>query len=95
MKKEKAPDKIFLQENTTTDLCGRYWPEWFEGRLKDTDVDYVHLSWFDIDVIYSIMIGLDKTKFPPGSVAFYEEVLRRYKISQDLIPSEDDLSSEV
>ena len=87
MANRKAPDKIFLQ--ATNELCDEFRTEWFKARSNDTDVDYVHLSWFDIDVIYSIMLGLDKQKFPPMSVAFYKEVLRRYKESQDLIPKKD------
>ena len=36
------------------------------------------LSWFDIDIIYSIMLGLDKKQYPPMSVAFYKEVAKRF-----------------
>lgn len=36
----EAPKKIYLQENTTTDYYGKFWPEWFEARLKDSDIEY-------------------------------------------------------
>lgn len=36
----KAPEKIYLQENTTTDCYGEFWPEWFEARAKDSDIEY-------------------------------------------------------
>lgn len=42
----KAPEKIYLQENTTTDCYGEFWPEWFEARLKDTDVEYTRTDSF-------------------------------------------------
>lgn len=37
----EAPKKIYLQENTTTDCYGEFWPEWFEARAKDSDIEYV------------------------------------------------------
>ena len=39
--KANAPEKIYLQENTTTDCYDEFWPEWFESRLKDSDIEYV------------------------------------------------------
>lgn len=41
-----APEKIYLQENTTTDCYGEFWPEWFEARLKDTDIEYTRTDAF-------------------------------------------------
>lgn len=35
-----APEKIYLQENTTTDCYGEFWPEWFEARARDSDIEY-------------------------------------------------------
>lgn len=39
--KADVPKKIYLQENTTTDCYGEFWPEWFEARAKDSDVEYI------------------------------------------------------
>jgi hypothetical protein len=41
MKANEAPEKIYLQENTTTDCYSEFWPEWFEARAKDSDTVYV------------------------------------------------------
>lgn len=38
---KEAPDKIYLQENSTTDLYSNLWPEWFEAKAKDTDICYI------------------------------------------------------
>lgn len=43
---EEAPEKIYLQENTTTDCYGEFWPEWFEARNKDADVEYIRTDVF-------------------------------------------------
>lgn len=40
------PEKIYLQHNTTTDLYGELWPEWFEERAKDDDVEYIRTDVF-------------------------------------------------
>lgn len=38
----KAPDKIYLQRNTTTDLYDDFWPEWFEDTNDlDSDICYI------------------------------------------------------
>jgi len=42
------------------------------------------LSWVDIDVIYTIMCGLNEKEFPRYSVAFYKEVLRLYNESNKI-----------
>lgn len=42
----KAPEKIYLQENTTTDCYDELWPEWFEARAKDNDVEYTRTDAF-------------------------------------------------
>lgn len=42
----KAPEKIYLQENTTTDCYGEFWPEWFEARAKETDIEYIRTDAF-------------------------------------------------
>jgi hypothetical protein len=41
MKANEAPERIYLQENTTTDCYSEFWPEWFEARAKDSDTVYV------------------------------------------------------
>lgn len=42
----EAPEKIYLQENTTTDCYGEFWPEWFEARTKDSDIEYTRTDAF-------------------------------------------------
>lgn len=42
-----APDKIYLQQNTTTDCYKEWWPEWFEARAKDTDVEYARTDYVE------------------------------------------------
>lgn len=42
----KAPKKIYLQKNTTTDLYGEIWPEWFESGKKDEDIEYTRTDAF-------------------------------------------------
>ena len=42
----EAPEKIYLQENTTTDCYGEFWAEWFEARVKDTDIEYTRTDAF-------------------------------------------------
>ena len=38
----KAPNKIYLQRNTTTDLYDEFWPEWFEGtHHPERDICYI------------------------------------------------------
>ena len=38
----KAPNKIYLQRNTTTDLYDIFWPEWFEETYNpDSDICYI------------------------------------------------------
>ena len=44
--KANAPEKIYLQENTTTDCYGEFWPEWFEARTKDSDIEYTRTDVF-------------------------------------------------
>lgn len=44
--KANAPEKIYLQENTTTDCYGEFWPEWFEARAKDSDIEYTRTDVF-------------------------------------------------
>lgn len=46
MKSNEAPEKIYLQENTTTDCYGEFWPEWFEARAKDSDIEYIRKDAF-------------------------------------------------
>ena len=46
MERIEAPEKIYLQENTTTDCYGEFWPEWYEARLRDTDVEYTRTDAF-------------------------------------------------
>lgn len=37
-----APDKIYLQRNTTTDLYDEFWPEWLEDtHHPDSDICYI------------------------------------------------------
>ena len=42
----KAPEKIYLQQNTTTDCYEEWWTEWFEARGKDTDIEYTRTDAF-------------------------------------------------
>lgn len=42
----EAPEKIYLQQNTTTDCYEEWWPEWFEARAKDTDIEYTRTDAF-------------------------------------------------
>lgn len=44
--KVNAPEKIYLQENTTTDCYGEFWPEWFEARAKNSDIEYTRTDFF-------------------------------------------------
>lgn len=44
--KANAPEKIYLQENTTTDCYEEWWPEWFEARAKDSDIEYTRTDAF-------------------------------------------------
>ena len=44
--KTNAPEKIYLQENTTTDCYDELWPEWFEAKAKDTDIEYTRTDAF-------------------------------------------------
>lgn len=44
--KVNAPEKIYLQKNTTTDCYGEFWPEWFEARAKDSDIEYTRTDAF-------------------------------------------------
>ena len=46
MEANEAPEKIYLQENTTTDCYGEFWPEWFEARAKDSDIEYIRTDAF-------------------------------------------------
>lgn len=46
MERIEAPEKIYLQENTTTDCYGEFWPEWYEARLRDTDIEYTRTDAF-------------------------------------------------
>lgn len=46
MKASEVPEKIYLQENTTTDCYGEWWPEWFEARAKDSDIEYTRTDAF-------------------------------------------------
>ena len=46
MKANEAPEKIYLQENTTTDCYGEFWSEWFEARAKDSDIEYTRTDAF-------------------------------------------------
>ena len=46
MKANEVPEKIYLQENTTTDCYGEFWPEWFEARAKDSDIEYTRTDAF-------------------------------------------------
>ena len=43
---KNLPEKIYLQENTTTDYYGEFWPEWFEARAKDSDIEYTRTDAF-------------------------------------------------
>lgn len=42
----KAPKKIYLQENTTTDCYEEFYPEWFEARARKSDIEYIRTDAF-------------------------------------------------
>ena len=42
----ETPEKIYMQQNTTTDCYEEWWPEWFEARAKDTDIEYTRTDAF-------------------------------------------------
>ena len=44
--KANAPEKIYLQQNTTTDYYEEWWPEWCEARAQDTDIEYTRTDAF-------------------------------------------------
>ena len=46
MKASEVPEKIYLQQNTTTDLYEELWPEWFEARLTENDIEYTRTDAF-------------------------------------------------
>ena len=46
MNANEAPKKIYLQQNTTTDCYGEWWPEWSEARAKDDDIEYIRTDAF-------------------------------------------------
>lgn len=58
----KAPEKIYLQENTTTDCYDEWWPEWFEARAKDTDIEYTRTDAF-IEKACEFLYNYNKSKF--------------------------------
>lgn len=51
MKFMELPEKIYLQRNTTTDLYEELWPEWFEARSTEDDIEYIRsdkvVEWMD------------------------------------------------
>lgn len=42
----KAPEKIYLQQNTTTDCYEEFYPEWFEARARKSDIEYIRTNAF-------------------------------------------------
>lgn len=69
----KAPEKIYLQQNTTTDCYEEWWPEWFEARAKDTDIEYTRTNAM-LDKVYDFIIAnvykYGKVKFVDNRATF-------------------------
>ena len=64
-------------------IKAKTWCEGFDAHKQQMMKDAM-LSWVDIDVIYTIMCGLNEKEFPRYSVAFYKEVLRLYNESNKI-----------
>lgn len=47
MKANEAPEKIYLQMNTTTDCYEELWPEWFEGKSGKDDIEYTRTDYVE------------------------------------------------
>lgn len=64
--KANAPEKIYLQENTTTDCYDELWPEWFEAKATNDDIEYTRtdaciekaVNWFRAH--WRDYVGIDK-----------------------------------
>lgn len=69
----EAPEKIYLQQNTTTDCYEEWWPEWFEARAKDTDIEYTRTGAM-LDKVYDFIIAnvykYGKVKFVDNRATF-------------------------
>lgn len=69
----EAPNKIYLQQNTTTDCYEELWPEWFEARAKDTDIEYTRTNAM-LDKVYDFIIAnvykYGKVKFVDNRATF-------------------------
>lgn len=69
----EAPEKIYLQQNTTTDCYEEWWPEWFEARAKDTDIEYTRTNAM-LDKVYDFIIAnvykYGKVKFVDNRATF-------------------------
>ena len=60
----EAPDKIYLQHNTTTDLYDEFWPEWFEGtHHPERDICYIRkdalMEWLENKMSLSYGVATD------------------------------------
>ena len=66
---EAYPDECFVSVEYAS-MARSFYVEGYEQAEKDLE-----LTWADIEHIYSIMLCLDKEKYPPMSVAFYKEAL--------------------
>lgn len=60
----KLPKKIYLQRNTTTDLYEELWPEWFEARSTEDDIEYIRS-----DVLRSYEYNEELAKYLTGLIA--------------------------
>lgn len=68
-----APEKIYLQENTTTDCYGEFWPEWFEARAKDSDIEYTRTDAFIEKVVGRLKHYLDNSVWVANDVGVREK----------------------
>ena len=69
--KANAPEKIYLQENTTTDCYGEWWPEWFEARAKDSDIEYTRTDAFIEKAVEWLKENKDKCLYNTGERGEY------------------------
>jgi len=84
--KANAPEKIYLQENTTTDLYEEWWPEWFFARAKDTDIEYTRTDafiekaaeWLKENIYQRVYKQGDSLGFPTAE--FLEEFKKAMKL---------------
>ena len=73
----KAPDKIYLQHNITTDLYDEFWPEWFEGtNHPDRDICYIRK-----DIVDETIQTAEDHAYFAGKEKMREELLERVRLA--------------